>query len=66
MLSDPCDLTFQRLIAIVSMLLLLTTFAVGLKCFLDFDKGLYDSKASSGQLFPRCLYFLCRASSPCD
>ncbi|KAF8275032.1 hypothetical protein EI94DRAFT_1768350 [Lactarius quietus] len=43
---------------IVSMLLLLTTFVVGLKCFFDFDKGLYDSK-TSGQLFPRCLCFLC-------
>lgn len=38
------------------MLLLLATFAVGLKCFFDFDKGLYDSK-TSGQLFPRCLCF---------
>jgi len=37
---------------IVSILLLLATFAVGLKCFFDFDKGLYDSK-TSGQLFPR-------------
>ncbi|KAH9001287.1 hypothetical protein EDB92DRAFT_1939044 [Lactarius akahatsu] len=37
---------------IVAILLLLATFAVGLKCFLDFDRGLYDSK-TSGQLFPR-------------
>jgi len=50
------------MIAIVAILLLLATFAVGLKCFSDFDKGLYDSK-TSGQLFPRCLCFLNRASS---
>ncbi|KAH9063453.1 hypothetical protein EDB87DRAFT_1603804 [Lactarius vividus] len=37
---------------IVAILLLLATFAVGLKCFIDFNKGLYDSK-TSGQLFPR-------------
>ena len=45
------------MIAIVCILLQLTTFAVGLKCFFDFNKGLYDSK-TSGQLFPRCLFFL--------
>ncbi|KAH9180534.1 hypothetical protein EDB89DRAFT_2120712 [Lactarius sanguifluus] len=31
---------------IVAILLLLATFAVGLKCFVDFNKGLYDSKTS--------------------
>lgn len=31
---------------IVSILLLLATFGVGLKCFFDFDKGLYNSKTS--------------------
>ncbi|KAI9446473.1 hypothetical protein H4582DRAFT_2108132 [Lactarius indigo] len=31
---------------IVAILLLLATFAVGLKCFSDFEKGLYDSKTS--------------------
>ncbi|KAI0306591.1 hypothetical protein B0F90DRAFT_1808253 [Multifurca ochricompacta] len=31
---------------IVSILLLLTTFGVGLRCFYDFEKGLYESKTS--------------------
>ena len=39
--------------AIVSILLLLTTFGFGIKCFADFGKGLYDSK-NSGQLIPLC------------
>lgn len=39
--------------AIVAILLLLTTFGVGLRCFADFGKGLYASK-TSGQLLPRC------------
>lgn len=34
------------LFTIVSILLLLTTFGFGLKCFADFGKGLYDSKNS--------------------
>jgi len=34
------------LFTIVSILLLLTTFGVGLKCFSDFGKGLYESKTS--------------------
>jgi len=29
---------------VVAFLLLLTTFAIGIKCFRDFDKGLYESK----------------------
>ncbi|KAH9997290.1 hypothetical protein BJV77DRAFT_984345 [Russula vinacea] len=37
---------------IVAILLLLTTFGVGLRCFADFGKGLYASK-TSGQLLPR-------------
>jgi len=37
---------------IVSILLLLTTFAVGLKCFFDFNKGLYESKTSDTLLKP--------------
>lgn len=40
--------------AIVAMLLLLATFGVGLRCFSDFGKGLYESK-TSGQLIPSCL-----------
>jgi hypothetical protein len=36
---------------IVAMLLLLATFGVGLRCFSDFGKGLYESK-TSGQLIP--------------
>ncbi|KAI9509366.1 hypothetical protein F5148DRAFT_765969 [Russula earlei] len=35
---------------IVSILLLLTTFGVGLRCFLDFGKGLYESKTSDNLL----------------
>jgi len=38
---------------IVSILLLLATFGVGLKCFLDFGKGLYESKTSDTLLRPR-------------
>lgn len=38
------------LFTIVSMLLLLTTFGFGLKCFADFGKGLYDSKTSDALL----------------
>jgi len=38
---------------IVSMILLLTTFGVGLKCFSDFGKGLYQSKTSDTLLQPR-------------
>lgn len=40
--------------AIVAMILLLATFGVGVRCFSDFGKGLYESK-TSGQLIPRCL-----------
>jgi hypothetical protein len=47
-------LTWSLLKAIVSMLLLLATFGVGVRCFTDFGKGLYDSK-TSGQLIPHCL-----------
>jgi len=38
---------------IVSMLLLLTTFGVGLRCFSDFGKGLYESKTSDSLLQPK-------------
>jgi len=41
------------LFAIVSILLLLTTFGVGLKCFSDFGKGLYESKTSDTLLQTR-------------
>ncbi|OJA21604.1 hypothetical protein AZE42_01658 [Rhizopogon vesiculosus] len=34
----------QLYLAVVAFLLLLTTFAIGIKCFRDFDKGLYESK----------------------
>lgn len=37
---------------IVSILLLLTTFGVGLKCFSDFGKGLYEPKTSDTLLQP--------------
>jgi len=37
---------------IVAMILLFATFAVGVRCFSDFGKGLYESK-TSGQLIPR-------------
>jgi len=37
---------------IVSILLLLTTFAVGLKCAFDFNKGLYESKTADTLLKP--------------
>lgn len=49
-------LTYELLIVIVSILLLLTTFGVGLKCFSDFGKGLYEAK-TSGQFVSRCLSF---------
>lgn len=52
--------------AIVSILLLLTTFGIGLKCFSDFGKGLYESK-TSGQLIPSCLFlFLSVPPLTCD
>jgi len=38
---------------IVSMLLLLATFGIGLRCFSDFGKGLYESKTSDTLLQPR-------------
>jgi len=41
------------LFTIVSILLLLTTFGFGLKCFADFGKGLYDSKTSDTLLRTR-------------
>ncbi|TFY82087.1 hypothetical protein EWM64_g1922 [Hericium alpestre] len=38
---------------IVAFLLLLTTFVIGLRCFSDFDKGLYKSKTYDAPLFRR-------------
>jgi len=38
---------------IVAMILLLTTFAVGVRCFTDFGKGLYESKTSDTLLRSR-------------
>ncbi|KAF8478693.1 hypothetical protein DFH94DRAFT_66981 [Russula ochroleuca] len=38
---------------IVAILLLLTTFGVGLRCFTDFGKGLYESKTSDTLLRPK-------------
>ncbi|OAX44633.1 hypothetical protein K503DRAFT_788638 [Rhizopogon vinicolor AM-OR11-026] len=37
---------------VVAFLLLLTTFAIGIKCFLDFDKGLYESKTHGQSYTP--------------
>jgi len=39
-------------LAIVAFLLLLTTFAIGIRCFRDFDKGLYESKAHGQSYAP--------------
>jgi hypothetical protein len=38
--------------AIVAFLLLLASFIVGIKCFYDFDKGLYDSKTHGQSYTP--------------
>ncbi|TFY72715.1 hypothetical protein EVG20_g296 [Dentipellis fragilis] len=38
---------------IVAFILLLATFAIGLRCFSDFDKGLYKSKTHDAPLFRR-------------
>lgn len=48
------------------MLLLLATFGIGLRCFSDFGKGLYESK-TSGQSISRCLFlFLSVPPLACD
>ncbi|KAI0256681.1 hypothetical protein BJV78DRAFT_1166134 [Lactifluus subvellereus] len=47
---------------IVAILLLLTTFGIGLRCFSDFGKGLYESK-TSGQSIPGYTLVLPKRSS---
>ena len=51
--------------AIIAFLLLFATFAVGLRCFADFDKGLRQSKTTGKQEFfsrtERYSYFLVEA-----
>ena len=39
-------------LAIVALILLFATFAIGLRCFSDFDKGLKDSKTDGQSYAP--------------
>jgi hypothetical protein len=39
-------------VAVVAFLLLSASLVIGIKCFLDFDKGLYESKAHGQSYTP--------------
>lgn len=47
----PSHKWFLPFAAIVAFILLFLTFAVGLRCFADFDRGLHSSKVN-GQYAP--------------
>jgi len=41
----------DSLLAIITLVLLLASFAIGLRCFADFDRGLQESKTRGMMVF---------------